>query len=309
MKNMQDIDRMKGFRKAMPFTAIMFIIGALALSGFPGTSGWFSKDEIIDFATFRGGMYEVMAVGMLIGAFMTAIYSFRIIFRILPGKPCEEAQYLIDHGHVAHGEPLNPQTLEPEDTDIGYPGEEHHIAEQAPGMKIAMAILGFLALVGGLLQIPGVDEVITKFLEPTFEDSIFAHTHPSVSEAWTGLAEGAIISIVGIACAWFLYIKRPELPGKIRNTFRPLHTLFVNKWYGDEIIDFLIVNPVKGFGRFMNEVFERFIINGITNDTAAIVRSAGASVRDLQSGLLRGYSVLMLFGIVGIAVYFLIRSI
>ena len=309
MKNMQDIDKMKGFRKAMPFTAAMFIIGALALSGFPGTSGWFSKDEIIDFASFRGGMYEVMAVGMLIGAFMTAIYSFRIIFRILPGKPCEEAQYLIDNGHVAHGEPLNPQTLEPEDTGIGYPGEEHHIAEQAPGMKFAMAVLGFLALVGGLLQIPGVDDVITKFLEPSFEDSIFIASHPSVSEAWTGLAEGAVISVVGIACAWFLYIKRPELPGKIRNTFKPLHTLFVNKWYGDEIIDFLIVNPVKAFGRFCNEIFERFIINGITNDTIAIVRSAGASVRDLQSGLLRGYSVLMLFGIVGIALYFLIRSI
>ncbi len=309
MKNMQDIDRMKGFRKAMPFTAAMLIIGALALSGFPGTSGWFSKDEIIDFASFRGGMYEVMAVGMLIGAFMTAIYSFRIIFRILPGKPCDEAQYLIDNGHVAHGDPVNPHTLEPEDTDIGYPGEEHHIAEQAPGMKFAMAVLGFLALVGGLLQIPGVDEVIAKFLEPSFEDSIFTNSHPSVAEAWTGLAEGAVISVVGIACTWFLYIKRPDLPGKIRKTFKPLHTLFVNKWYGDEIVDLAVVNPVKGFGRFCNEIVERFVINGITADTIAIIRSASGTVRDLQSGLLRGYAVLMLFGIVGIVLYFLIRSI
>jgi NADH-quinone oxidoreductase subunit L len=309
MANMQNIDKMKGFRKAMPFTAAMFIIGALALSGFPGTSGWFSKDEIIDFASFRGGMYEVMAIGMLIGAFMTAIYSFRIIFRILPGKPCEEAQYLIDNGHVVHGEPRNPHTNELEDTDIGYPGEEHHIAEQAPGMKFGMAVLGFLALVGGLLQIPGVDDVVTKFLEPSFEDSIFIHSHPSVREAWTGLGEGAVISILGIITTWFLYIKRPDIPPRLMGRLKPVHTLFVNKWYFDEIIDFLIAKPVKAFGTFANRIFERYVIDGLTQGTVGVIRSAGGAVRDLQSGLLRAYAVLMLFGIVGILLYFLIRSI
>src|SRR5690606_2761571 len=122
----QDIDRMKGFRKAMPFTAATLIIGALALSGFPLTSGWFSKDEIIDFAAFRGGMYFWMSIGMLIGAFVTAIYSFRIIFRILPGPACDEAAHLIKTGEVVHGHPENPATGEPEDTEVGYPGDEHH---------------------------------------------------------------------------------------------------------------------------------------------------------------------------------------
>jgi len=309
MANMQDIDKMKGFRKAMPFTAAMLIIGALALSGFPGTSGWFSKDEIIDFAHFRGGMYDWMWVGMLIGAFMTAIYSFRIIFRILPGPACEEAEYLIEKGHVIHGEPKNPATGQTEDTEVGYPGEEHHIAEQAGGMKFAMAVLGVLALIGGLVQIPGVDEVITKFLEPTFEDSIFAHMHPSTHESWVGLGEGALISVLGIATAWLLYIKRPDLPVRFRERFKAIHTLTVNKWYGDEIVDFLIVSPAKAFGRFCNGIFERGVINGATAGVAGLTRSAGAAVRDLQTGLLRGYAVLMLFGIVAIAVYFLIRSI
>ncbi|MBK8294269.1 MAG: NADH-quinone oxidoreductase subunit L [Solirubrobacterales bacterium] len=309
MANRQNIDHMKGFGKAMPFTAVMLIIGALALSGFPGTSGWFSKDEIIDFASFRGGMYEVMAVGMLIGAFLTAIYSFRIIFRILPGKPCDEAQYLIDNGHVVHGEPGNPATGELEDTEVGYPGEEHHIAEQAPGMKIGMAVLGFLALVGGLLQIPGVDEVITKFLEPSFEDSIFVNSHPTVAEAWTGLGSGALISIVGIFTAWLLYVKKPGIPSRLEQRLQPVHSLLVNKWYFDEIIDFLIVNPVKAFGRFSNEIFERYVINGLTSGTVGVIRSAGGAVRDLQSGMLRGYAVLMLFGVVGLLLYFLIRSI
>ncbi len=309
MANMQDIDKMKGFRKAMPFTAAMLIIGALALSGFPGTSGWFSKDEIIDFAHFRGGMYDWMWIGMLVGAFMTAVYSFRIIFRILPGPACEEAEYLIEKGHVIHGEAKNPATGELEDTEVGYPGEEHHIAEQAGGMKFAMAVLGLLALIGGLVQIPGVTEVISKFLEPTFEDSVFAHMHPSTGEAWTGLLEGAVISIAGIATAWLLYVKRPDLPGAFRERFRPVYELCVNKWYGDEIVDFFVTNPVKAVGRFCNRIFERLFIDGATAGVAGITRSAGAAVRDLQSGLLRGYAVLMLFGILALAVYFLIRSI
>jgi NADH-quinone oxidoreductase subunit L len=308
MANMQDIDKMKGFRKAMPFTAATLIIGALALSGFPGMSGWFSKDEIIDFAHFRGGMYDWMWAGMLIGAFMTAIYSFRIIFRILPGPACKEAQYLIDEGHVIHGEPVNPATGEPEDTEVGYPGEEHHIAEQAGGMKFAMAILAFLSVVAGVLQIPGVDEVVTNFLEPTFENSIFAHMHPSTGEAWLGLTEGGLISIAGIATAWLLYVKRPDLPVKFRQRFSAIHALCVNKWYGDELVDFLVTNPVKAVGRFCNRVFERFAIDGATAGVAGLTRSAGAAVRDIQSGMLRGYALLMLFGILAIAVYFLIRS-
>jgi NADH-quinone oxidoreductase subunit L len=308
MANNQDIDRMKGFRKAMPFTAAMLIIGALALSGFPGTSGWFSKDEIIDFAAFRGGWYEILAICGYIGAFMTAIYSFRIIFRILPGPPCEEARHLVETGHVVHGEPVNPATGDKEDYEVGYPGEEHHIAEQAPGMKIGMAVLGFLALFGGLVQIPGVTEVITHFLEPTFEDSPLAAMHPSVSEAWKGLIKGGIISIVGIAFTWWLYIGRPTVPATLQRTFRPLHTLFVNKWYGDEIVDFLIVKPVKGLGRFSNEVIERYVIGGLTAGTIGIVRSASGAVRDLQTGMLRGYAVLMLGGVVAIALYFLVRG-
>ncbi|MBK5232315.1 MAG: NADH-quinone oxidoreductase subunit L [Thermoleophilia bacterium] len=309
MANMQNIDRMKGFGKAMPFTSAMLIIGAFALAAFPGTSGWFSKDEIIDYASFRGGIYEVMAVGMLIGAFLTAIYSYRILFRILPGKPCDEAQYLIDNGHVIHGKPRNPHTLEPEDTEVGYPGKEHHIAEQAPGMKIGMAVLGFLALVGGLLQVPGVDEVVTNFLEPTFEAAPLSHIHPTTHEAWLGLTKGGIISVFGLFVAWVAYMKKPGIPPALQKRFPGVHSLLFNKWYFDEIIDFLIVNPVKAFGRFSSNVFERYVIDGLTSGTAGVIRSAGGTVRDLQSGLLRGYAVLMLFGVVGLILYFLIRSI
>ena len=309
MANIQNIDRMKGFEKALPFTATMLVIGSLALAGFPGTSGWFSKDEIIDFALYRGDWYFWVAVGCYIGAFMTALYSFRIIFRILPGKPCPEAEHLIETGHVVHAEPENPVTGQPEDYEVGYPGEEHHIAEQARGMRFGMAMLGVLALIGGFVQIPGVTEVISHFLEPTFEGSPLAAMHPSVGKAWLGLAIGGLIAIVGIAVAWVLWVGRPSIPEAARRRFRPLYVLFLNKWYGDEIIDFLIVRPVLALGRFADRIIEPYVAGGLVSGTTYLVRSAGVAVRDLQTGMLRSYAAVMVAGVVGIGLYFLIRSI
>ena len=89
----------------------MLICGALALAGFPGTSGFFSKDEILSFAATRGGMYWIFAIGGYIGAIMTAFYSFRIVFRVVYGEPVPEAKEL-EQGHLAHAEPANPATGE-----------------------------------------------------------------------------------------------------------------------------------------------------------------------------------------------------
>ena len=85
MANNQNIDRMSGFRRAMPFTSALLIVGCLALAAFPFTSGFFSKDEILDFAANRGGMYWIFAIGGYAGALLTAFYSFRIGFRVVAG--------------------------------------------------------------------------------------------------------------------------------------------------------------------------------------------------------------------------------
>src|SRR3954465_5822106 len=154
MANNQNIDEMKGFGRAMRFTSIAFVCGGLALPAFPGTSGFFSKDEILAYAHARGGMYDIFQILGYLGALLTAVYTFRLIFRILPGTPCPEAQELIDTGHVAHEPPRNPATGEEEDADAGFPGPEHHIAEQSWPMRAAMAVLAFLALFGGLIQVP-----------------------------------------------------------------------------------------------------------------------------------------------------------
>ena len=164
MANRQNIDLMGGFRKAMPFTCATLLIGAAALAAFPGTSGFFSKDEILVFAEHRGGFYWIFAIGGYVGALLTAFYAFRIGFRVAFGEPVPEAREL-EQGHIHHAEPANPATGEPEDTDVGFPGASHQIAEREWPMKIAMSVLAFGALFAGLVQIPGVDDVVEKFLE------------------------------------------------------------------------------------------------------------------------------------------------
>jgi NADH-quinone oxidoreductase subunit L len=308
MANEQNIDRMSGFGRAMRFTSVTMLCGALALAAFPLTSGFFSKDEILAYASARGGMYLIFTVLGYLGALLTAIYTFRLIFRILPGRPCREAQELIDTGHVAHEPPRNPATGEEEDTDVGFPGAEHHIAEGSWPMRAAMAVLAFLALVGGLVQVPGVDETITHFLDPVFADSPLTEIVPSVAASWFGLAIGGAISLAGIGIAWWLYVARPETPAELIRRLRPVHTFLVNKWYFDQLIDVLVVRPALAVGRFANRVFERFVVDGLVTGTEETVRGAGGVVRAVQNGFVRSYALLLIAGFAGLALYFLISS-
>jgi NADH-quinone oxidoreductase subunit L len=308
MANEQNIDKMSGFGKAMRFTSITMVCGGLALAAFPLTSGFFSKDEILAYASARGGMYLIFTIFGYLGALLTAIYTFRLIFRVLPGRPCPEAQELIDTGHVHHVHPFNPATGEEEDTDVGFPGAEHHIAEQSWPMRAAMAVLAFGALFAGFVQVPGVDETITHFLDPVFADSPLTEVVPSTAAAWFGLAIGGVISVTGIAIAYWLYVLRPGTTAALIRRLGPLHTFLYNKWYFDEAIDFLIVRPALAIGRFANRVFERFVVDGLVTGTEETVRGAGGVVRVLQSGFVRSYALLLIAGFAGLALYFLITS-
>jgi NADH-quinone oxidoreductase subunit L len=307
MAGRQDIDRMSGFRRAMPFTSLMLIVGALALAGFPGMSGFFSKDEIIAFAFERGGLYVVFGIGMYLAAFLTAFYAFRIGFRVVAGPPCAEASEL-GHGHLAHAEPTNPATGEAEDTEVGFPGSEHHIAERELPMKVAMGTLGVLSVIGGLLQIPGVDHVLESFLEGSFEDSsLYALTVPT-GEAWAGLAIGGAISIAGIALAYYCYVVSPGVTVRLAERLRSVHSFLAHKWYFDELFDALVYRPVIAVGRFCNAVVERFVVDGIVNATTGAVRGVGSLVRASQSGFVRAYALLLITGFVALGLYFLVAS-
>jgi NADH-quinone oxidoreductase subunit L len=307
MANNQNIDRMSGFRRALPFTSLALIVGALALAGFPGTSGFFSKDEILLYAANRGGMYWIFAIGGYIGAFMTAVYAFRIGFRVVAGDPCKEAREL-EGGHLAHGEPENPATGEPEDTDVGYPGEEHHIAERELPMRIAMGILGFLALFAGFIQLPGVTDGMDTFLEGTFEASPLYHLHASTAAAYLGLLIGGLISIAGVGLAYYCFVRNPGITARLRTSMQPVHDFLENKWYFDELIDALVYRPVIRAGRFANDVVERVLVQGIVGATTGAVRELGLLVRGAQSGFIRAYALLVLGGFAALALYFLVVS-
>jgi NADH-quinone oxidoreductase subunit L len=308
MANEQNIDRMSGFGRAMRFTSATMLCGALALAAFPTTSGFFSKDEILSYAADRGGMYLIFTVLGYVGALLTAVYTFRLVFRILPGRPCREAQELIDTGHVAHEEPRNPATGEVEDTEVGFPGPEHHIAEQSLSMRVAMAVLAFLAIFGGWVQVPGLDDAVTKFLAPVFADSPLATIVPSVSASWDGLAIGAAISLAGIGIAYWVYVARPGTSAALIRRFGWLHEFLLHKWYFDEAIDLLVVRPALAVGRFANRTFERVVVDGLVSGTRETVGDAGGIVRAVQNGFVRSYALLLIAGFAGLALYFLITS-
>jgi NADH-quinone oxidoreductase subunit L len=310
MAGIQDLDRMSGFKRAMPFTYGCMIVGGLALSGVPPFSGFFSKDEIISLLFAREDWHVVLGVLGYLGALLTAIYTFRMIFRAFHGEPSPEAREL-EHGHLFHAEhPTNPMTGEIEDTDVGFPGPEHHIAEREFPMKLAMGALAVLATVGGVVQIPEVNESLHKFLEPTFHDSaLYEELAPTTSAIWIGFAVGTLIALGGIFIAYTLWVRHPERPKALQARFAGLHTFFVNKWYFDEAIDLLVVRPSAWLGRFASTTFERLVVDGaLVGGATGLVRLASAAVRGVQSGYLRYYAALLLMGITSLGAYFLISA-
>jgi NADH-quinone oxidoreductase subunit L len=309
MAGNQSLDRMSGFRRALPFTFACFMIGGIALAGLPPFSGWFSKDDILAYLNHRGGGFEVMGIAGYVGALLTAVYTFRMIFRAFFGDPCPEAKEL-EEGHLAHAEvPTNPQTGEVEDTDVGFPGPEHVIAERAWPMKLAMGTLALLAMVGGFLQVPGLDDVIRKFLAPSFATSPLAAAEPSNGADWIGLVIGAAIGVAGVALAYRVWVLAPGASTRIRERFSALYELFVHKWYFDELIDLIIVRPVVWFGQMADSVLDRTLVSSITTGgTVTAVGAVSAAVRRAQTGFLRYYVALMLLGISGVVIYFLISS-
>jgi NADH-quinone oxidoreductase subunit L len=310
MAGEQNLDRMGGFRRAMPFTYGCMVIGGLALSGIPPFSGFFSKDEILSLIGERGGWHWVLYVAGYLGAFLTAVYTWRMIFRAFWGEPVPEAVEL-EGGHLHHAEVhTNPATGEEEDTDVGFPGPEHHIAEREFPMRAAMGLLAVLATIGGVLQLPfGWVNAIDNFLEPSFAGSKYVDLHASDGATAIGLLIGATVGLAGIAIAYRVWVQQPGTAARVRERFGAAYALFKNKWWFDELIDATITRPWAAVGRFAQATFERVFVNGtLVGGTTGIVRAGSAAVRAIQSGFLRAYAALVLLGLAGLALYFLIQA-
>jgi NADH-quinone oxidoreductase subunit L len=308
MAGEQSLDKMGGFRKALPFTYICMVIGGLALAGVPPLSGFFSKDEILADIGSMGGWHWILYVAGYIGAFLTAIYTFRMIFRAFWGDPVPEAVEL-EQGHPHHAEqPTNPQTGEVEDTGVGFPGPLHWIAEQSLPMRLAMGTLALLAIVGGWIQIPNVDDVLTKFLAPTFAAAT-SQPDPSNTLTYVGWAIGTVIALAGIYLAFVVWVRKPGTAAAWQARLGPVHTFLFNKWYFDEAIDLLVVRPAAWCGRVGQQAVERIMINGfLVGGATGVARAGGAFVRALQSGFLRVYAAVLLLGVAAVSLYLLLQS-
>ncbi|MGA2321409.1 MAG: NADH-quinone oxidoreductase subunit L [Solirubrobacteraceae bacterium] len=310
MAGEQSLDRMGGFRAAMPFTYGCFIVGGLALSGIPPFSGFFSKDEILLVTAERGGLWHwVLYVAGYLGALLTATYTFRMIFRAFHGDPVPEARAL-QAGHLHHAEiPTNPSSGEAEDLDVGFPGPHHAIAERALPMRVAMGLLAVGAFGAGFVQIPRVDSVIEDFLRPTFADSPPYASSGHTTLLIVGLVIGTVLGLSGIAIAYYVWVLRPGTAARVRAALPLLYGLLVNKWYFDELSDLLVVRPAAACGRFARETFERLVVEDtLVGGTTGLLRAGSAAVRAAQSGFVRYYAALLVLGVAGVGFYFLLQS-
>ena len=225
-----------------------------------------------------------MALGVVgyFAALLTAFYSFRMVFRVFFGPPVPEAREL-EQGHLAHGEHANPMTGEEEDTDVGFPGSEHHIAEREWPMRAAMAPLALLAITAGALGIPGVTDTFEHFLEPTFEDSTLAHEHPSDGRG-VDRARGRRHRRDRRDLRRVDLVHAPPGPaaGVARAASRACMRFLANKWYFDEVFDAAIVRPVGAAGRFGRTVVESRVRAGRAGGRHGRAGARGHVVRALD---------------------------
>ena len=200
-------------------------------------------------STTAAASIEVVGILGYVGALLTGLYTFRMIFRAFFGDPSPEAVEL-EHGHLAHAEvPRNPMTGEVEDNDVGFPGPEHVIAEREPAMKVAMGVLAVLAVVGGADPGPGRRSTssATSWRRRSSNAPLASPAdEPSNRQDWIGLVIGAVIGLVGISLAYSIYVARPGTAARLQKAMPWLHNFLVHKWYFDEAIDLLVVRPGAG---------------------------------------------------------------
>ena len=283
VEQQQDMRYMGGLKSKMPVTYWTFVIGAVAIAGVPPLAGFWSKDEILANAFFTGN-YFVWGMGS-VAAFMTAFYTFRLIFMTFHGE------MRVDH-HA-----------------------REHIHESPLSMTVPLIILAVLSVVGGIIPgYPPEGGWIHRFLAPSLAKGagsahamneggrlvqVAAETGGHGGTAASMLIVLAIlIAVGGIALAWVMYVKNTSIPEKISKQFSGLHKLLLNKYYIDEIYQDCIINPIY---RLMNSLwsFDAKVVDGAVNGSSLItlVTSRVSAAFDLRTvdGAVNGVSSLLGF--------------
>ncbi|MGH7205398.1 MAG: NADH-quinone oxidoreductase subunit L [Nitrospiraceae bacterium] len=264
----QDMRRMGGLKDKMPVTYWTFVIGSLALAGFPLTAGFFSKDEILVSAWSAGSLGKLLASLGLATALLTAFYSFRLVFVTFWGDS------RVDPHHAGH------------------------VHEPSRTMTVPLLILAVLSIAAGYLEIPG-------FLAPAFPGSGSEGHHDSpIAFGITAIA--TLMGLVGIAVAYLLYVKSPGLPDRLAQQWQQFYRLSLNKWYVDEAYDRTVVRPTFRLAdRLWNRV-DVAVIDGAVNGVARAIAWGGWVMRLIQSGQTQHYALGMTLGAVLILTAYLL---
>ena len=259
MHHEQNIWKMGGLKKKLPVTYLTMLVGALALSGCPPFSGFFSKDEIL-FSAYASGHKEIWMIGVLVAG-MTAYYTFRMMFVVFHGQPHSKTSF--DHAH-----------------------------EPPPVMTVPLVILAAGALLAGFLNFPelfGGHQMVSGWLEPSVAD---VHSHAEGSTEWMVMGASVLAFLIGITTAFVKFGKGAELP-----VFSGFAKFAYNKFYIDELYDMLFVQPYKTIGAIIWEDFDPNVTDGPRKTVAWIYELAGYIFRLVQTGYVRVYAIYMVIGL------------
>jgi NADH-quinone oxidoreductase subunit L len=275
MHHEQDMRRMGGLRKYLPVTYWTCLVGSLALIGFPGLSGFFSKDIIIEAlhqSETEGAGYAYWCA--LIGVFVTALYSFRLVFMTFHGKERMD-EHTREHLHESPWVVTLPLVaLAIPSIAIGWITAGPVVFGDFFGGAIAQSPEGPIARLAGEFHGPAA------FVRHAFGG-------PAV---WLALA--------GVVTAWYLYLRRPELPARIAAQFPRLYRLLVNKYYFDWFNENVVATGVRNFGAGLWRRGDETVIDGwLVNGSARVVGALAAALRYVQSGYLYHYAFAMIIGL------------
>jgi NADH-quinone oxidoreductase subunit L len=281
MHHEQDIWKMGGLKDKIPFTYAMMVIGTLALTGFPLTAGYFSKDAIIEAAYATGNPAMPYAFACTVAAAaLTSFYSWRLILVTFHGHPHDREHY--DHAHESPMVVLVPLAFLAAGSIIaGYPFKDLFAGED-----IAAFFRGSLRFAEG-------NHIIEQM-----------HHVP----AWVAVAPTVMMAL-GFLVAWHFYIRKPALPGELARQHEPLYLFLRNKWYFDELYEVLLVRPTLWLGRLLWKGGDGWLIDGFGPDgVSARVLDVTRNVVRLQTGYLYHYAFAMLIGVAALITWFIVRS-
>jgi NADH-quinone oxidoreductase subunit L len=278
MQGELDIQKMGGLRKHLPWTYWTFLIASLSIAGIPGLAGFFSKDEILWRAYSSGHLGQFVWFLGTLTALLTAFYSFRIVF-------------LAFHGEFK-----------------GTHEQEHHLHESPKSMVIPLVVLAVGAVAAGWVGIPPLighaiglehSDRIGEFLAPVVGHPEGHGTH---AEEIVIILISIAVGLIGIATAYYMYLKRPEIPVKIRAQFSQAYTVLWNKYYVDELYDYIIVRPTVWTAKsIIVGITDGKIIEGIVNGLPRSIGRTSGVLRKVQTGLAHHYAVWMALGLLGMS--------